>query len=371
MTGLRVLKFGGTSVAHAQAEVVRRIAEAQSQHPTLVVVSAFAGLTDQLLKLADGRGPTRDLDELIRDLAQRCGDAESPHLGDLRRLAGRSAAEGGLRGAARDALLAVGERLAAEAIVRALRQSGVAARAVDGTEVLVACGRTGRVDLDLSSRKATSCLAELGTGSPVPVVTGFVAGVRDSGHAVTLGRGASDLSATLLASFLGAQEVEIWTDTDGIWSADPNRLEAARPIRCLGYGEASSMARWGAKVLHPETVEPVASRGIPVRVRSIFEPDAEGSRIEAQNRLVRAVARLPSAPVDELAWIAAIGADPETFSPDLPDPSVVSRLVERAEGDRPRVEAVLVPIALADEVEKAFHRELVERWEVEGLRRIA
>ena len=108
--GLRVVKFGGTSVANGLPEVVLRIQESLRRGPTVVVVSAFAGLTDRLVQIADGK--PLDLDDLIRDLARRCGDAGSPHLDSLRRLAGRAAREGRLSGAARHALLAVGERLA-------------------------------------------------------------------------------------------------------------------------------------------------------------------------------------------------------------------------------------------------------------------
>lgn len=382
---LRVVKFGGTSVANGLPEVVRRIQDSRRRGPTVVVVSAFAGLTDQLTRLADDTATSRqdvkagerpDVDALVHDLARRCGDAGSPHLQDLRRLAERATREGRLSGAARHALLAVGERLAAEAVVRTLRSAGVSAQTVDGTEVLVACGRSGRVDFETSRRRTRHRLGATAEAfsESVPVVTGFIAAADGSGHAVTLGRGASDLSATLLAAFLDAKEVEIWTDTDGIWSADPNRLNSAQPIRSLSYGEASSMARWGAKVLHPETLEPVAAVGIPVQVRSTFEPDAPGSRVEERSeterkeRPVRAIARLPSVPGDQLVWIAAIGADAERFGPELPTDTVASRLVERAEGDHPRVEAVLVERRVADEVERAFHRELVERWEVDELR---
>lgn len=374
MTGtgsLRVIKFGGTSVANGLPEVVRRIEASRRLGPTVVVVSAFVGLTDQLTRIADGRD--LDVDALVVDLVRRCGDADSPFLVDLRRLAARASREGQLTGTASHALLAVGERLAAEAVVRTLRRSGVGAQAVDGTEVLVACGRTGRVDIAASERRTRGRLAATSSdaASAVPVVTGFLAAADGTGHAVTLGRGASDLSATLLAAFLGAEEVEIWTDTDGVFSADPNRLDTARPIRELGYGEATTMARWGAKVLHPGTAEPVAAKGISVHVRSTFDPDAPGSRIaprseaERMERPLRAVARLPSTPHDSLVWIAAVGADAGSFRPELPDEAVVSRLVERAEADRPRVEAVLVQRTLADEVEAEFHRELVAREEGE------
>ncbi|MDA8016301.1 MAG: hypothetical protein MPN21_02535 [Thermoanaerobaculia bacterium] len=372
-TGLRVVKFGGTSVANGLPEVVRRIEDSRALGPTVAVVSAFAGLTDQLTEIANGE--RLDLETLISELARRCGDAGSPHLLDLRRLADRAAREGGLSGAARHTLLAVGERLSAEAVVRNLRRSGVAAQAVDGTEVLVACGRTGAIDADASALRTRDRLGR--AGAALPIVTGFIAASDGTGHAVTLGRGASDLSATLLASFLDAEGVEIWTDTDGIWSADPNRLEHARPIRQLSYGEAETMARWGAKVLHPDTAEPVVSRGIPVHVRSTFDLDAPGSRIDARtadecrSHPVRAVARLSSAPGDHLVWIAGIGANAETFSPELPDGTVVSRLVERPEGDRPRVEAVLVMRDQADEVESIFHRDLVERPVEDLLRRTA
>lgn len=379
--GLRVVKFGGTSVANGLPEVVRRIEASRRRGPTVVVVSAFAGLTDRLTRIADGHD--LDVEALAVDLVRRCGDADSPFLAELRRLAARAAREGYLTGTARHTLLALGERLAAEAVVRTLRRSGVPAQAVDGTEVLVACGRTGRVDAAASERRTQARLSENSSESAsavptfaVPVVTGFLAAADGTGHAVTLGRGASDLTASLLASFLAAEGVEIWTDTDGVYTADPNRLEAARPVRELGFGEATTMARWGAKVLHPATAEPLAAKGIPVHVRSTFDPDAPGSRIgsrtadERRERPIRAVARLPSTPHDSLVWIAAVGADAGSFAPDLPDDAVVSRLVERAEGDRPRVEAVLVPRTLADAVEAEFHRELVEREEG-ALRRTA
>lgn len=377
----RVLKFGGTSVTHGLPTALRVITEARRRGPVVVVVSAFAGLTDALTRIADGELSSRDVEVLVTELAQRCGDIRSPHLLDLGRLARLATGDGALRGATRHALLAVGERLAAEAVVRSLRRRGLAAEAVDGTEVLAA-DASGRVDLEGSARLARGRLTEV-TERAVPVVTGFIARADGkvgtpltSGRTVTLGRGASDLSATVVAAALRADEVEIWTDTDGIWTADPNRLPCARPIRHLSHGQASAMAHWGAKVLHPETIEPVAARGIPVAVRSVFEPDAPGSRVDAEGppHPVVAVSRLPSPSDDGLVWIAAIGADPadlEAVALPVADGDIACRMVERAEAGRPRVAAWLVPAAAADAVEGMLHRVLVEHGEGVTLRRTA
>ena len=309
MARLEVHKFGGTSVAGAERlkAAARRIAAAAS--PTaeqagpgsgpntpdlggrtslVVVTSAMAGVTDSLLAaaasaaagdhaaaseriaqlrelhdrtlaelLSEPNGLKAQLDRILDDVA-----AAVEAVYALRELTPRS----------KDRIVAAGEKLAVRLLSAALRAEGLDARPLDADTFLetdfhhgAASPLPGATDAGIRA----TLLPLLGEGA-VPVVTGFIGRAGD-GSITTLGRSGSDFTATIVAGALPADEVTIWTDVDGVYSADPRTVPDARIVPQLNYREAAELAYYGGKVLHPRTIIPVVDRGIPIRIRSSLE----------------------------------------------------------------------------------------------------
>ncbi len=288
-----VLKFGGTSLAGARRlRTAARIArEAARRAPVVVVVSAMAGVTDALAAAA-ARASERDVSwrEMLLELERRHLDALD-ELGGSRRfpLTGRrlchrlehlrhmlrSVAGGaGDDTTLRARILASGERLSALLFSAELRRSGTAAPVVDGSDLIVTDSSfpEARVDLEATCHRIRSRPAWPAPGT-VPIVTGFI-GADHYGRTTLLGRGASDLSATILGAALGAGRVEIWTDVPGVLSAPPRWVPAARTVPRLSREEAGALARWGGKVLHPRTMVPLDGSSIPIVIGNSFDPAA-------------------------------------------------------------------------------------------------
>jgi aspartate kinase len=281
-----VMKFGGTSVGIADnfRAATRRVAACSADDP-VVVVSALTGVTNQLVEFC--RRPERrealvgDIVERHRAFAHEVGVAPAvmPALTSewLADATGWAADPQPLTGATRDRALAFGERFAASLFAAGLERLGLDARAVDaGDAGLVTDASFGAAH---PLPDAYARLREgLGTRPPVPVVTGFI-GRTAEGETTTLGRGGSDYSAALIGAALGADEIQIWTDTSGMLSADPRVVPEARVVPRLTFAEASELATFGARVLHPKTLLPAIERGIPVRILNTARPDDPGSRI--------------------------------------------------------------------------------------------
>lgn len=320
---MRAVKFGGTSVANAErlVQVAQLVARHAAEGPVLVVVSAQAGVTDRLvtayeqalvgeLKVENLRGElgARHLSTLerLKLLTPYLDDADFRQvaavlhrrllelvsdLAAVKELAGRGSRRAAAR---RDELkariLATGERLSAPLAAAALRGWGMGARAIDAAEVLVAQGPLLDADPDLPATAALlrPFLAELPPGI-IPVFTGFL-GRGAQGEVALLGRGGSDTSATVLAAAAGAGRVDIYTDVDGILTADPRKDPNAVLLPFLTYAEAFALAAKGAKVLHPKAVEPAEQAGIPIVVRNTFKPDHPGTFVAATPKLEEAVA---------------------------------------------------------------------------------
>ncbi len=299
-----VVKFGGTSVGSGAAfgRAAGIAADAAGSRPVTVVVSAMSGTTDTLLGHADAsgghrnRGPTaaRDLSvaELYRSLAERHLRAASEvvsaeHLPAVEQrlralLADLAEAFEGLEEvpAARRAAIAVhGERFSAEILAGAIRSHGVPASAVEQDPISTDAAFDGAEVNATETRARTSRLVTpLLEEGAVAVVPGYV-GRSPEGLATTLGRGGSDLSATVLGRALGAEEVWIMSDVDGVLDADPRLVPDAARLPRLSYEEASLFASLGAKVLHPKTMEPASEAGIEVVVRNTFNPEGPGTRV--------------------------------------------------------------------------------------------
>jgi aspartate kinase len=280
-----VLKFGGTSVQD-EAALKRLIGiVAGTRGAPIVVVSALAGVTNSLSDIARmAPAPSRSnaLDPLLdRHLALLAAmtvgapqGAAIDHMSAL--FQGASAllrGSGVLSSAQRDALLALGELASSRIVAAALSAAGVQARWVDARRAIVTDDRFGAARprrLETRHSAAGEIVPQL-AGGVVPVIGGFV-GATSAGQPTTLGRGGSDYSAAVVAAAVDASRVEIWTDVDGILSADPRIVPDARLVRRLSGVEAYDLARFGARVLHAGTLEPIAGRKIPVLVRNSRRP---------------------------------------------------------------------------------------------------
>jgi aspartate kinase len=280
-----VMKFGGTSVGRPENFEIacRLVKERLARHP-VVVVSALAGVTDLLEEFCrrpERRPELREQLELLHDdFARAAGLPESAWRGaleSLRRPEERRTPRP-WTGAERDAALSVGERAAASLFAAGMAARGVEARAwFAGDAGLVTDDRFGGAHpLPASAARLRENLA----ASPLCVVTGFL-GATSDGRVTTLGRGGSDYSAALIGAALGAEEIQIWTDTSGMLSADPRIVPEARPVPRLSFAEASELAYFGARVLHPKTLLPAIEKDIPVRVLNTARPDDSGSLITA------------------------------------------------------------------------------------------
>jgi aspartate kinase len=219
----------------------------------------------------------------------------APLFEELCRMARAVAVLRSVPAAGRDHFLAHGEMISARVVASALAARRLPAIAVDAREIIVTDDRFGRAQPDLAETEARACLRllpMLETGA-IPVTGGYIGSTR-SGATTTLGRGGSDYSAALLGSALDAQAVEIWTDVDGLMTADPGVVQEARPLAAVSFEEASELAYFGARVLHPMTLEPAIGRGITVRVKNSRRPQAPGTEIrptvEAGGAQVRSIA---------------------------------------------------------------------------------
>ncbi|HTW67119.1 MAG TPA: aspartate kinase [Bryobacteraceae bacterium] len=301
MNNLLVMKFGGTSMGSAERiQVAASICREQAQQrPVLAVVSAMSGVTDLLLatlrhaEAGDEAGIEASVQTLLarhekacRELLhdpERCCRAitgVSELIADFRRIAHGMRMLANRPPRSVDEAIAIGERLSALLMAEYLEASGIAARAINAREVVVTDAVFGNATpiMDATRAKAGQLLQPLLASGVLPVVTGFNGATVD-GRPTTLGRGGSDFSASILASALDASELWIWTDVDGIMSADPRSVPGARVLDALTYNEAAELAYNGAKVLHPRTLAPLIERQIPVWSKNSFHLEAPGTRI--------------------------------------------------------------------------------------------
>ncbi len=297
---LLVMKFGGTSVANA--ERMKAVAEIVAEHlgrsEVIAVVSALGGVTDMLIRAANeaSEGEQGHWNSVRRELAQRHREVADqmltaaeqarvlPRLAEqLRRFESLCSGFALVREVtprAMDALSSLGELMSATLLAAVLRSRGVASEAVDAAELIVTdenFGNASPLEAETAA-KTRERLAPLRRRGIVPVVTGFRGATRD-GLATTLGRGGSDYSGTILGAALDASEVWIWTDVDGVMTADPRFVPSARILPEVSYREAIELSFFGAKVLHPKTIQPVMKKRIPVRIKNSFNPSAKGTRI--------------------------------------------------------------------------------------------
>ena len=288
-----VMKFGGSSVADAdRIQHITKIIKTQLDEKPAVVLSAMGDTTDHLLEAADkalyeGAVETSEIKKLHNDtikelnLQQSAGDEVNALLNELTRLLSGIALIKELTPKTRDFLVSFGERLSVRIAAACLQAAGINAKAVDAWD----CGF-----LTNSSYGSAELLKEswelipkkilpLIKSGVLPVITGFI-GKDERGCVTTLGRGGSDLSATMIAAACHAKEVQVWKDVDGILTADPRIVEKARPVKSVTYEEAAELAYYGAQVLHPRAMQPCMKTGTPVLVKNSYNINAPGTRIE-------------------------------------------------------------------------------------------
>ena len=295
-----VMKFGGTSVTHAPeirqvGGIIRRFA---GRKP-VVVVSAMAGVTDDLIALADSAvlgAPS--------DVSRRLDRLQTRHRDVVRRL-GLGAGPGGrlekeihtlfteLEGVCHGVLLlrelsrrsldlisSFGERLCAQIVAAYLKEIGVKAQFVDARDHIVTDESHGSasVDFETTQKNLRRSLMPAIRAGTVPVATGFIGRTRE-GATTTLGRSGSDYTASIFGTCLKAAEIWIWKEVDGVCTADPSVVPTARLVDRISYQEAAEMAHFGAEVIHPKTMQPARHAGIPIRIKNTFKPEGSGTLI--------------------------------------------------------------------------------------------
>ena len=297
-----VMKFGGTSVGDGERilNVARLVRDYAAQgHAIVVATSAMSGVTDTLLKsarrAAEGDAATFATahesltdqhlaaleravsDESVRDILRQ---QITRLLDDFGNLCRSIHILGELTPRALDMVGSLGERLVVPILAEALRECGVKTEAIEATELIVTDDNFTQASplMDATRQKSRVRLMPLLQDGIIPVVTGFIGATRQ-GIITTLGRGGSDYSGTILGNALDADEVWIWTDVNGVLTADPRIVSNARTIPEISYSEAAELSYFGAKVIHPKTISPAAERDIPIRILNTFEPKHPGTRI--------------------------------------------------------------------------------------------
>jgi aspartate kinase len=304
------MKFGGTSVADAEAmtRVVNIVrgqwgAQPAGSRPPVVVVSALSKVTDGLIRTAeharngDGKAAAALVAELLErhsviaraltsgplaDDLVKALQAQFAALGDR---VGALAGQKNVTPADHDSIVAMGELASSRIVAAAFREQGLPAVWVDAREVLVTDAEhmAAAPDMDATCARANQVLAPVTGRQEIPVLGGFIAATAD-GVTTTLGRGGSDYSAAIFGACLGVSEIQIWTDVDGMLTADPRVVPAPRLVPQLSFAEASELAYFGAKVLHPATILPAVSKNIPVRILNSRRPENPGTLITADGR---------------------------------------------------------------------------------------
>lgn len=303
---ITVMKFGGTSVGSAEA--LKRVANivANTEGDRVVVVSAMSGITNFLVSVVDN--PLTDPDGIIEQFSNKHMMTASQLFEGETMEEFRGEFEGRLDGFRKalmadrenpyykDAVVSQGERFSSLLLAFVLRDMGIKSVALTSEDAgIIAAGRPGNGSADLlnTATGMTMKVRPLVSMDIVPIITGFY-GMSADKYPITFGRGGSDYSAAVVANAIDADMLEIWTDVDGFMSADPRIIPDARKIPEMNFGEAAELAYFGAKVLHPRTIEPVRLKHIPLKVKNSFRPEEPGTLIhhlrKSTSEMLRSVA---------------------------------------------------------------------------------
>jgi aspartate kinase len=337
-----VMKFGGTSVA--TGENIRRVANivadsVKQDYQVVVVVSALAGVTNQLIEEAEQarKKSEKQIQEFTKKLVEKHVAAVTKAIenksiqkeveqvikktvDELEKVLTGICYVGELTSKSKDYVLSFGERLSAPIVWGALRDRKLPTQYFTGKEAgIVTNANFGEASplMNVTTHQVKGRLEPLLEKKVVPVVTGYIAATQD-GVVTTLGRGGSDYTATILSVALAADEVWIWTDVDGIMTTDPKIVPSAKMLPELSYGEAAEMAIFGAKAMHPSALEPVIEAHIPVRIRNVFNPENPGTLIADGQETkstdsVKAVAMIKDVAMLNIRGAAMVGA-PGSYS---------------------------------------------------------
>jgi aspartate kinase len=296
------MKFGGTSVGSVDAlsraaDIV--VAESGRWDQMVVVVSAMSGVTDDLLRAARTAAQRDDqthrrihktllakYSEVVEEMIKEQGAREDVVarleglMGSLPQSCEELARLGQEEGRIMDIVASLGERCCAYLFAAILGERGIQAEAVEAMELIVTDDKfqNAAPHMEQTQTKVSARLDPLLTSGVVPVVTGFI-GATEEGEITTLGRGGSDYTAAILGACLDSDELWLWTDVDGVLTADPRIVKNARVVEYLTYREVAELAYFGAKVIHPKTIRPLSDRGTPIWVKNTFAPDRPGTCI--------------------------------------------------------------------------------------------
>lgn len=300
-THITVVKFGGTSIEDGAAFArVVKIIKSRATAPLVVIVSALSGVTNALIESFRGvahRGVENSLALLEIHFSRHVQVAETlvpsraPQVrqlldvtrSEISELLASASQNSALNMRIHDAIASYGERLAAELMTMILKEHGINAEYVDARRCVITNHEHGNAEPLLAELRqhTRSELLPLVKTKRVPVLGGFF-GATTGGITTTLGRGSSDYSATLIGAALHAREIQIWTDVDGIQTADPRLVKSTRTVPHVSYEEATHLAKLGARVMHPRMIEPVIAQGIPIRILNSHAPRKRGTLISAK-----------------------------------------------------------------------------------------
>lgn len=301
-----VMKFGGTSVANFEAitRTIFIIGGKLDQKP-VVVVSALSKVTDLLYKISDAAAAKNEAEtkELLAQLRQRHVDLAAELLAQsvlkdeavakvnsicdtLDSIAMAVCSLGELSERNKAIIISKGEYLSSTIIAHAMNAKGIRTKWVDAREMMVTNQSylKGEPDMNAIAEKVPGVVAQAYEGMDAIITQGFV-GVTPEGEPTVLGRGGSDYSASLIGMAIDAERIEIWTDVDGVRTADPRKVQNTKYLEKISFEEAAEMAHFGAKVLHPLTIEPAVKKNIPIYVLNSMNPSGKGTAI-LRNELI-------------------------------------------------------------------------------------
>jgi aspartate kinase len=336
-----VVKFGGTSVgAAAQIEQAARIVHGMRDRKPIVVVSAMGGVTDALLQAGEAAvtGQTRQREDKLWEIRSRhdqaintlfkeqaiavsVQDAERVIWEEIQKVFTGVSLLREMSPRSRDLISSFGERLIVPIFARYLFTLGDEAESVDAREIIITGEESDFLLVDFDeTRKRCQKLAKMTKSGVVPVVTGFICSTP-AGITTTLGRGGSDYSASIIGSCVKAEEIQIWTDVNGVMTADPRIVPEARVLDRVSYKEAAEMSYFGAKVLHPQTIMPAVDENIPIRIKNTFAPEVPGTLISAETparqfnvKTVTSITRMTLVSVEGRGMIGVPGVAGRVFT---------------------------------------------------------
>lgn len=298
---MRVLKFGGTSVAHAQniKLVIDIVLEKSKQEAVIVAVSAFSGVTDLLLKAAslasekndDYRTVILEIEkkhlEAIKALLIETEQASLLHhtkrnIAQLETLLEGCYLLGELTPRTSDMIVSFGELLSSFIIAESLKQHAPDTVFKDSRELITTTAQFGKAEVIFENTNTKIKSYFDSSSAKITLIPGFIA-ATEQGQTTTLGRGGSDYTAAIVAAALDVKELEIWTDVSGMYTANPKLVKQAKAIQKISYEEAMELSHFGAKVLYPPTIQPVLNKNIPIWIKNTFEPKSFGTYISKES----------------------------------------------------------------------------------------